>query len=257
MNANRVEALFAMAHVRSHSEHNQIQSSNVLEMTPVEGGELAASVTGGRGNNEVVIPRHLSGSLCLCPDSCVFPRDFIRVGNDWEECEHRFQISLSSRAVFGRGAFHPVPQLRKCDSGDFDFLGRVEREPAAQIERALLAADNNIRIEDYCHLSSGALKATRDCRRSSAHARASSGERSVAASARASSAPVQLSTGVGTNRATGTDASRTTKVVFSRRARATHSASPDPAPASAMFVSFMAPEYTMLHRRAKPDNLTL
>ena len=97
---------------------------------------------------------------------------------------------------------------------------------------------DDIRIEDYRHLSSGVLKATRACRRSSAHIRASSEESSVVVSVRASSAPVQLVAAVGTNRATGTAESRTTKVVCSRRARATHSAKPGLAFSSAMVFSF-------------------
>ncbi len=100
------------------------------------------------------------------------------------EREDRFQIGLSSRAVVGAGAFHPVPQFGARDGGDFDFPGRVEREPSVQIERALLAPDDDILIADHRHLSLGALKPARACRRSSAHAPASSGERSVEAGAR-------------------------------------------------------------------------
>ena len=255
MNPNREEVLFALAQVRAHSERHQIQSSNVLEVPPIEGGKMTAAVAGGCRHDQVVVARHLSRRFQLGPNPGVFPRDFIRVGNDREEREDCFQINLSSRTVFGAGPLHAMPQLGDRDGGDFDFLSRVEREPSLQIERALLAADDDIRIEDYRHLSSGALRAARDCRRSSAHARASSAERLVLASARASSAPVQRDV-VGTKRATGTAASRTTKVVCSRRARATHSARPGLAFSSAMVVSFMAQEYIKPGQRAKPDSQT-
>ena len=220
MNLSRQEALLAEA--RAASERHQAQSLDVLKVTPVEGGELAAPLSGSCSHDQVVVTSHLACCLRLRPDARVFPRDLIRVGNDWEEFENRFQISLAAWAVFGAGALHAMPQLGERDGGNFDFLGCVLSEPSARIESALLAPNDDIRIEDYRHLSSGALKDVRDCRRSSTHARASSGERSVVASARASSAPVQRDTAVGTSRATGVAASRTTNVVCSRRARATH-----------------------------------
>jgi len=86
--AHREEALFA--EVRAPLERHQVQSSNVLEVTPVEGGELAAALPGGRGHDQVVVARHLPGRLGLRPNARVFPRYFIRVGDDREECEHCF-----------------------------------------------------------------------------------------------------------------------------------------------------------------------
>ncbi|MSU64245.1 MAG: hypothetical protein EXS31_17955 [Pedosphaera sp.] len=251
MNPNREEPLLAQA--LTHSQHHQFQSTDVLEVPPVKGGELAASVVGCRGNNKVLVTGHFARCLKLRPDAGVLAGDLVRVGNDREEREDCFQISLSSRPVFGTGVLNAMPQFGDDDRGEFDFLGRVEREPVAQIECALLAPDDDIRIEDYRHLSSGALKAARACRRSSAQTRASSGERSVVASARASSAPVQLGTGVGTKRATGTEASSTTNVVCSR-ARATHSARLRPVLSKGMAVSFTAQRYLTHSHLAKPDN---
>jgi hypothetical protein len=63
--------------------------------------------------------------------------------------------------------------------------------------------------------------------------------RPVSAIARANSAPVRRGAGVGASPANGTAASRTTIVGCPRRARAIHSAKPDPAFSSSMVVSLI------------------
>ena len=241
MKPNGEELLWA--EVPAPSELHEVQSSDVLEVTPVEGGELAAAITGGRGHDQVVVAGHFPRRLQLRPNARVLPRDLPGVDNDRKHRQHTLQIRLAARAVFRRGALHSMPQFRNDDGSDFDLLGPVLGKPARQVERALLSPDDDIRIEDYRHLGSGALKAARDCRRSSAQARASSVERSVVARARASSAPVQRPTGAGTSRATGTAASRITTVERSRRARATHSAKLRPAFSNEMLVSFILQTY--------------
>ena len=244
------------AEVRSQSERHQLQSPDVLEVFTIEGRKSAATMTRGGCDNQVVVARHLPGCLGLSPDASVFPGDFIGVRNHGEEPERCFQISLAWLAMLGVSPLHSMPQLGDRYRGDFDFFARLGSEPSAKIKSALLAPDDDIRIEDHCHWSSGALNAARDLRMSLAQARASSGESSTWAKQRASSAPVHRGAEAGTSRATGTAASRTTKVVFSRRARATHSASPAPAPSSAMFVSFIGQPYRRHGHRAKPNSLT-
>ena len=99
MNPNR-EELF-LAHARAPSEHNQIQSSNVLQVTAVEDGEMAPAMADGCRHDQVVAARHPSRRFQFGPNPRVCPRDFISVWDDREGREDRFQISLSSRAVLG------------------------------------------------------------------------------------------------------------------------------------------------------------
>jgi hypothetical protein len=56
MNPN-CEALL-LAEASAHSERHQFQSSNLLEVPPVEGGELAATLPGGCRCDQVAGVRH-------------------------------------------------------------------------------------------------------------------------------------------------------------------------------------------------------
>ncbi len=75
-----------------------------------------------------------------------FVMELVRGIKITEYCD---QANLSTKERLGAGAFHPMPQLGDGDGGDFDFLGRVECEPAVQIERALLAADDDKGLQQH------------------------------------------------------------------------------------------------------------
>lgn len=119
--------------VESCSERHQVQATDVLEMTPVEGGQSAATMAGSGGNDQIVVARHPSSSLGLGPYPRVFPRDLTRVGNDRQRREDRFQTPISSLAMVGGGPLHTVPQFGNRDGGDFDFLSREFLHPVRAI----------------------------------------------------------------------------------------------------------------------------
>jgi len=54
--------------------------------------------------------------------------------------------------------FHPVPELRYRDGGDFKPVVWKRCDPAPQIKDAPFAANDDIGIEHYYHLSVGGLR---------------------------------------------------------------------------------------------------
>jgi len=66
MSPNPEEALLAEA--GAPLERYQAQSSDVLEVAPVEGGELAAEMPGGCRHDRVVVTTHPAGHVRLRPD---------------------------------------------------------------------------------------------------------------------------------------------------------------------------------------------
>src|SRR5436190_15338611 len=97
----------------------------------------------------------------------------------------------------------PVPKFGHRNGCNFKLLLRLRGKPPLQIELAFFAADDEVRIDNYCHLSEGALRAFRAVWRSRRHALASSIVSSIPARASARSRPKQTFSVAGTRRATG------------------------------------------------------
>src|ERR1051326_3621987 len=117
-------------------------------------------------------------------------------------------------AVPPRGAFHAMPEFGYTDRGNFKLIVRAGGHPRSEIKRAFLAADDDIGIQDYRHLSAGRLSAFRAAARSRCQATASSSDSSMAARAAARSRPAQTFSLSGTSRATGEPFLSKTKVTF-------------------------------------------
>ena len=54
-----------------------------------------------------------------------------------------------------------MPQFGYRNGRDFELVAGPGSDPAREIERPFLAPDDDIRIEDYCHLSAGVLRVLR------------------------------------------------------------------------------------------------
>src|SRR5579884_2035623 len=88
-----------------------------------------------------------------------------------------------------------MPQLCHSDRRNLELIVRSGSQPAAEIKSALFTTDDHISVDDYCHLSLGALSLLRAARRSFAQDLPSTGGKSNPSSASARSRPVQTLSG--------------------------------------------------------------
>src|SRR5271169_2523911 len=97
---------------------------------------------------------------------------------------------------------------------DLKLIIGTGRHPVLEVESALLAANDDVSVKNYRHLSTGALRVLRAASRSRCHALASFCGRSVFARASAKSQPAQTFSISGPRRANGLPFFRSTNVTF-------------------------------------------
>jgi hypothetical protein len=68
---------------------------------------------------------------------------------------------------------HSMPEFGNCDRSNLKSILGTGRHPLLEVESAPFATNDNVRVEDYRHLSAGALRALRAAFRSRRHALAS------------------------------------------------------------------------------------
>jgi hypothetical protein len=78
-------------------------------------------------------------------------------------------------------SFHSPPSLGKGNGSDFKSIIGTGRHPTLQVKSILLASNDQVRVQDYRHLSAGTLRLLRAASRSSCHALASFCGKSVLA----------------------------------------------------------------------------
>jgi len=134
---------------------------------------------------------------------------------------HQGPDLLSSRDVKSLPRRHR--QILRYFAGHFRDHGlrRSGQRTAAMPGRG---RNDDVGVEDYCHLSSGGRSVSRAARSSSCHTAASAGGREVRPTAAASSRPVQGRPFSGISRATGSPFSTRVKLACSLRTRSTQSA---------------------------------
>src|ERR1035438_10326095 len=94
-----------------------------------------------------------------------------------------------------------MPKFRNGDRGNFKVLIQKTCAPILEIEPTLFRKDDNIRINDYRHLSSGGINALRALLKSVRQARDSEGVRLMCSSAFTKSRPLHTFSSTGTSRA--------------------------------------------------------
>src|SRR5579863_317347 len=109
---------------------------------------------------------------------------------------------------------HSVPKFGHRNGRHFEMLIRTPSHPAAKVKRPFFAPDDNVGIQNYCHLSDGDFRVLRAARKSRCHAAASAAVNLVWASTSARSRPVQTFSPSGANRATGEPFLTNIKVTF-------------------------------------------
>src|SRR5581483_5403379 len=112
------------------------------------------------------------------------------------------------------GPLHAVPKLCDGDGSYFELLIRTGSQPTFEIKSPFLAANDDVRIQNYCHLPPGGFSVLRAVCMSRCQAAASLAGRSALAKASARSLPVQTFRPSGTKRATGEPFLSRIKVVF-------------------------------------------
>src|ERR1700730_2404006 len=134
--------------------------------------------------------------------------------------EDRQGLQDSSQIAFPGGPmppgrpFYSVPQLGNCDRSHFKSVVGTGSHPLLQVEVALLAPNDDVGVENYRHLSAGALSLLRAVCRSRRHALASLSGRAVLARASAKSRPAHSFSLSGVRRANGSPFFRSTNVTF-------------------------------------------
>ena len=180
----------------------------------VERCQITAALQSGRRYDNIVIANHLARRFQIGPDAGLFAGRSFSLRNDWKQLQNRLQVSLASHFSRPGCAFHTGPQFGHPDGGYFKLLSWLGGQPTFEIKCFFLAANDDIRIQNYRHLSAGALRFLRTVCKSRRQATASSLASPILANAVAKSRPVQTFSLSGGSRATGEPFLSRTKVVF-------------------------------------------
>ena len=87
------------------------QSLYLSEVSFVECGYLIAALQSGGGNNQVVRTNHFAGGLQRRPDSCMFIRCLLRIGNDRQGLQKGVQVTLPRDLVRSGCPFDSMPEF--------------------------------------------------------------------------------------------------------------------------------------------------
>src|SRR5438309_5869134 len=87
--------------------------------------------------------------------------------------------------------FHSMPELGNCDRCNLKSLIGARSRPPLEVKSTLLTPNDDVGVENYRHLLSGALRVLRAFRRSRRQALASPFGKSILAKASAKSRPTQ------------------------------------------------------------------
>src|SRR5467141_871772 len=107
-----------------------------------------------------------------------------------------------------------MPSLGNRDCSNLKSIIRTGGHPTLQVKSTLLAPNDDVRVQDYRHLSAGALRLLRAAFSSRCHALASFSGKSGLARASAKSRPTQTFSLSGIRRATGSPFFRSTNVTL-------------------------------------------
>ena len=89
------------------------QSLYPCEVSFVECGYRIAALQGGGGDNQVVRTNHFAGGLQRRPDSCMFIRCLLRIGNDRQELQKGVQVALPRDLMRSGCPFHSHARVRQ------------------------------------------------------------------------------------------------------------------------------------------------
>src|SRR5713226_8362291 len=132
---------------------------------------------------------HFAGSLQFRPNARMFISGLLGVRDNRHRLQDRPQITFTRGPVLSGRPLYSVPELSNGDRRNLKFFIGTGSHPLLQVESALLPANDDVGVENYRHLSAGALSLLRAVCRSRRHALASLSGRSVLARASAKSRP--------------------------------------------------------------------
>ena len=127
-------------------------------MAFVKRGHFTAAFQRTGGHDEVVVANHCSRRLKLGPETGVFVSRLLCVRNDGQRGDNRLQIFFPPAALRAGRALDAMPEFGHRDGRDFKFVRGARGQPVFQGKGSLLAADDDVRIEDYRHLSLGVVR---------------------------------------------------------------------------------------------------
>jgi len=171
-------------------------------MFSIECRHRAAPLQGSRRDDQIIVTGHFSRSRQFRPKAGVFVCGFFGVRDDRQRRQNCLQIPLSTKPLPASRPFNAIPKFGDGNGGDFKLIV-PGGQPSPQVKRAFLTPDDDVRVEDYRHLSSRDFNRLRAASRSLRHARASAFERPIPASTAASSLPAHRFSTSGTSRANG------------------------------------------------------
>src|SRR5260370_15325775 len=129
------------------------QSLYLSEVSFVECGYLIGALQSGGGDNQVVRTNHFAGGLQRRPDSGMFIRCLLRIGNNRQGLQKGVQVTLPRDLVRSGCPFHSVPEFGNRNCRDLKSIVGTGRHPILDVESALPAPNHHVRAENYLHLS--------------------------------------------------------------------------------------------------------
>src|ERR1700693_1050763 len=171
-------------------------------MTLVESRYHASAFQSRGCYDQIIKADHFSGRLQIRPDAGVFQGSRFSVGKDLYRTQHFANVVLPFNPVRARCAFYAMPQLSDRNRRNLELLVLLGSQPTTEVEGSPFASNYDVGVQNYCHLSSGALRIFRPFCRSLYQAFAFSVDNLTLRNASASSLPVHVLLSFGTRRAT-------------------------------------------------------
>src|SRR5579864_1908790 len=144
----------------------------------------------------------------------MFISGLLRIRDNRHRLQDRPQITFPRGPMLSGRPLYAVPELSNGDGRNFELVVGMGSDPLLQVEGAFLAPNDDVGVENYRHLSVGALSLLRAVCRSRRHALASFSGRAVLARLSAKSRPAQTFSLSGVRRANGSPFFKSTKVTF-------------------------------------------
>src|ERR1700676_3403144 len=144
----------------------------------------------------------------------MFISGLLRIRDNRHRLQDRPQITFTRGPMLSGRSLYAVPELSNGDGRNLKLVTWTGSHPLLQIEGALLPTNDDVGVENYRHLSAGALSLLRAVCRSRRQPPVSVSGRAVLAKALAKSRPAHSFSLSGVRRANGSPFFRSTKVTF-------------------------------------------
>lgn len=154
---------------------DDVEAGNGGEVTDIEGGDRGGVFERTGGKNQIMGTDHSTGNLTFSPNSSVDLCCSLGVRNHGKHGkENFFQEPLSAHPVHSGSTFNSVAEFSDGDRRQYPVVWRLRVYPRKQIEPPAFGMDQNVGVDQDCHLSTTGGRFSRASSRSRSQASASS-----------------------------------------------------------------------------------